>query len=325
MKKLRIFVASPSDVNQERDIVSLVVEELRRSIGELMKVELETIRWETHTWPDIGDDAQDVINKQISEYDLLVGMMWKRYGTATKRASSGTGEEFERAYEFFRKYHRPKIMFYFRTTPFYSASPTDISQFRKVIQFRRKIEKLGVYYREYGDILEFERRLREQLSRQIIELSNSHTVADRKESIAPKIFLSYAREDLKKVEQIYNALKAAGFAPWLDVRDILPGSQWKAEIQRAINNCDFFITCISGKSINKEGFIQKEIRTALEILQVDIKSDIYLIPVRLEETIVPEILSKYQWVDVFSANGIDKLIYTINFGWKRKRRNGEGG
>ena len=77
MTKLRIFVASPSDVVEERNIVSMVVEELRRSLGELLGIELVTIRWETHTWPDVGDDAQDVINKQIGEYDVLVGMMWK--------------------------------------------------------------------------------------------------------------------------------------------------------------------------------------------------------------------------------------------------------
>src|SRR5687767_2232153 len=95
MPRLRIFVASPGDVSQERDIVSVVVQELRRTIGDIRGVELETVRWETHAWPDIGEDAQDVINSQIGEYDVLVGVMWKRFGTPTKRAKSGTGEEFE--------------------------------------------------------------------------------------------------------------------------------------------------------------------------------------------------------------------------------------
>jgi hypothetical protein len=325
MRKLKIFVASPSDVSQERDIVSLVVEELRRSLGELLKIELETIRWETHSWPDIGDDAQDVINKQIDEYDVLVGMMWKRFGTATKRASSGTGEEFERAYEFFKKYNRPKIMIYFRTTPFYSTSQSDISQFRKVVQFRKKIEKLGVYYREYNDILEFERQFREQLSKQIVELSNSYKSTAEKERRLTRIFLSYAREDLKKVEQIYDALKAAGFDPWLDVRDILPGSQWITAIQKAILKSDFFVTCISRNSVNKRGFIQREIQTALEIYEEQLASDVYLLPVRLEETRVPKILSKYQWIDVFLPNGIDKLITTINVAVKRQNMGNKGG
>lgn len=57
MTKLRIFVASPAEVSQERDIVSVVVRELRRTIGDIRGVELETVRWETHSWPDVGEDA----------------------------------------------------------------------------------------------------------------------------------------------------------------------------------------------------------------------------------------------------------------------------
>lgn len=320
MNKLKIFIASPNDVSQERDIVSLVVEELSRSIGELLEIELEAIRWETHTWPGIGDDAQDVINKQITEYDVLVGMMWKRFGTATKRASSGTGEEFERAYEFFKKYKRPKIMFYFRTAPFYSTSLNEISQFRKVIQFRKKIEKLGVYYREYNEVLEFERRFREQLSRQIIELSNSHKATRITKANTPKVFLSYAREDLQQVEQVYNSLKAAGFDPWLDVKDILPGSQWKFEIEKAIENSDFFLLFVSKKSASKEGYVQREIVYGLNALEMKPISTIFLIPVRLEETTMPERLSTLQWVDLFSPDGIDKLIATIKLGWEQRMK-----
>jgi hypothetical protein len=322
MKKLKIFVASPGDLSQERDIVSLVVEELRRSIGELLEIELETIRWETHTWPDIGDDAQDVINRQIGEYDVLVGMMWKRFGTATKRASSGTGEEFERAYNYFRKYNRPKIMFYFRTAPFYSTSLNEISQFRRVVQFRKKIEKLGVYYREYSDVLEFERRFREQLSRQIIELSNSHKATHIAKADTPRIFFSYAREDLKEVEQVYNSLKAAGFAPWLDVKDILPGSQWHFEIENAIDESDFFIYFMSTNSVNKVGYVQREIRYALDIFEERLESDIYLIPARLEDITPPHKLSNVQWIDLFSPNGVEKLISTISFSWEKKRKGG---
>ena len=128
MRKLRVFIASPGDVEEERDLVSLIVEELRRNVARLVSVELETIRWETHAWPDVGDDAQDVINRELGNYDVFVGIMWKRFGTRTKRAPSGTAEEFERAYAYFTAYGRPKIMFYFRAKPFF---PADLSQLRQ--------------------------------------------------------------------------------------------------------------------------------------------------------------------------------------------------
>jgi hypothetical protein len=137
MSKLRIFVASPGDVDKERDIVSVVVQELRSCIGNILDIELEVIRWGTHAWPDIGEDAQDVINREIGEYDILVGIMWRRFGTPTERASSGTEEEFDRACRYYKNYKRPKIMFYFRETPFYLADLNGLSQFRKVLLFIR--------------------------------------------------------------------------------------------------------------------------------------------------------------------------------------------
>ena len=85
MNRVRVFAGSPGDVPQERDIVSVVVEELRRTVAPLIPVDLETVRWETHAWPAAGKDAQDVINAEIGEYDVFVGIMWKRFGTRTKR------------------------------------------------------------------------------------------------------------------------------------------------------------------------------------------------------------------------------------------------
>jgi hypothetical protein len=139
--RLRIFVASPGDVAEERDVVSLVVGEIRRVFEQFLPVYVEIIRWETHTWPDVGEDAQDVINREIGEYDIFVGIMWQRFGTPTKRARSGTDEEFQRAYDYFKKYGRPKVMFYFRRTPFYTTNLKELSQFKKVIQFRKELEK----------------------------------------------------------------------------------------------------------------------------------------------------------------------------------------
>ena len=171
MKKFRIFIASPGDVRDERNIVSLIIEELRRTLGNALNIELEAVRWETHVWPDTGDDAQDVVNNEIGEYDVLVGIMWKHFGTPTGRADSGTQEEFKRAYDYFRRYGRPKIMFYFKTMPFYFRDISSIRQFTRVLNFKSKLEDLGVLYWEYVDNLEFERRVREHLVRQVLQLA----------------------------------------------------------------------------------------------------------------------------------------------------------
>ncbi len=51
---------------------------------------------------------------------------------------------------------------------------------------------------------------------------------------------------------------------WLN-KDILPGEQWKMKIRQAINASEFFIACLSTNSVQKRGYLQKEIRGALEL------------------------------------------------------------
>lgn len=313
--KLKIFVASPGDVSEERDIVSVVVQELRRTIGDIRDVDLESIRWETHSWPDVGEDTQDVINNQIDEYDVFVGIMWKRFGTPTKRAGSGTGEEFERAYEYFRKYKRPKIMFYFRKTPFYPKDEKELSQIRKVLKFRKKLEKLGVLFWEYQQPIDFERDVREHLIRQILELTEKPK--EQKIEEGPIVFMSSAREDRTRVEPIYKALRSAGFRPWLDVNDLLPGQDWKRSIHQTIEKADFFLVFISNDSVSKAGFVQQEISLVLNEISMR-PEDQFIIPVRLDAIEPPRNLMQYQWVDLFSPQGIDKLVFALRAAWKVK-------
>jgi hypothetical protein len=82
---------------------------------------------------------------------------------------------------------------------------------------------------------------------------------------AAQIFLSYAQEDEEEVGNLYQKLSAAGFKPWMDKKDILPGEQWKPCIQKAIRGSDFFLVCLSANSIDKRGWIQKEIKQVLDI------------------------------------------------------------
>jgi len=165
--KLRVFVASPSDVQRERELLDDVIDELNRGIADEKGLVLELVRWETHAWPDIGEDAQDVINRQIAPSDIFVGIMWNRFGTPTKRAESGTKEEFDRAYAYWKKYGRPKIMFYFNCAPFSPSSDDQSEQKRKVLAFKKELDDKGAFYREYNGADEFERAVREHLTQVI--------------------------------------------------------------------------------------------------------------------------------------------------------------
>jgi hypothetical protein len=133
-----------------------------------------------------------------------------------------------------------------------------------------------------------------------------------------QIFLSYAREDEEQVKKLYQKLSDAGFKPWMDTQDLLPGEIWKSRIPQAIRESDFFLACLSCNSVTKRGWIQREIKDALDIWQDNLDGDIYLIPARLEDCEVPERLGDFQWVDLFEEDGWARLVKAIQVGMERR-------
>jgi hypothetical protein len=133
-----------------------------------------------------------------------------------------------------------------------------------------------------------------------------------------QIFLSYARPDEERVAQLYQKLSDAGFKPWMDTQDILAGENWRLSIQRAVRDSDFFLACLSSHSVNRRGFLQREFKEALDIWQEQLDSDIYLVPVRLEECQTPESLRDFQWVDLFEADGWSRLVRALQIGMRRR-------
>jgi DNA-binding response OmpR family regulator len=133
-----------------------------------------------------------------------------------------------------------------------------------------------------------------------------------------KIFLCYARPDENQVRELYEKLSSAGFTPWMDKKCIFGGQKWEIAIRRAIREADFFVACISQRSINRRGFIQKEIRMALSIWDEKLEDDIYLIPIRLEDCeVTHERLRELQWIDMFRPRGFQKLVQAIRTGVER--------
>ncbi len=101
---VRVFLASPGDLAAERTIVEGLVDETNRLWSAEYGVLLQLIRWERDVRPGIAEDAQAVVNNQISDdYDVLIGLLWAHFGTPTLRYSSGTQEEFERAIARFKE------------------------------------------------------------------------------------------------------------------------------------------------------------------------------------------------------------------------------
>lgn len=163
---LQVFIASPADVNDERILLDDVILEFNKTWGNHNNVMLELLKWETDTFPAMGDDAQDVVNSQIGDdYDIFLGIMWGRFGSPTNRAESGTQEEFLRAHDrFIKDKNSIQVMFYFKNA---GIPPSSIvpDQLNKVLSFKNDISSTkGVYYREFETSEEFQTSVRMHLS-----------------------------------------------------------------------------------------------------------------------------------------------------------------
>jgi outer membrane protein assembly factor BamD (BamD/ComL family) len=126
-----------------------------------------------------------------------------------------------------------------------------------------------------------------------------------------KVFLCHASGDKPPVRDLYRRLAAEGVDAWLDQEKLLPGQDWRLEIPRAVQESDVVVVCLSNKSITKEGYVQKEIKFALDIAEEKPDGAIFLIPARLEDCGVPERLSRWQWVDLYEENGFIRLLRSL--------------
>ena len=129
------------------------------------------------------------------------------------------------------------------------------------------------------------------------------------------VFISYAREDVASADRLYKDLIGVpGIIPWLDSKKLLPGVRWKLEIMAAVKKCDFFIVLLSNKSVSKNGFVQHEVREALDKLKTYAPDNIFIIPARIEECTPkhPE-LHELNWVNLYPSweKGVQLILRAI--------------
>jgi hypothetical protein len=171
VKLLRVVVASPSDVQPERDILPDIVDELNRGVAAMRDVWLELCRWETDAYPPFHPEGpQGLVDSvlQIKDCDILIGIFWKRFGTPTSYGTTGTEHEIESAYQSWKVNLRPEIMVYFSQNAFRPESPEEIEQWSRVLDFKRNFSPEGLWW-DYKGPHEFANLVRRHLTRMIRE------------------------------------------------------------------------------------------------------------------------------------------------------------
>ena len=163
---LRIVVASPGDVQAERNALSTVVEELNHGIARDRGVRLELARWETNAYPGFHPEGpQGLIDPilRIETCDILIGIFWKRFGTPVTDAQSGTEHEFRLGYEAWKRAGRPQIMVYFNQRAYTPKTSEETDQWGQVLDFQRNFPKEGLWW-PYRGRVQFERLVRNHLT-----------------------------------------------------------------------------------------------------------------------------------------------------------------
>jgi len=152
------------------------------------------------------------------------------------------------------------------------------------------------------------RRSREQSLQEGRHLDSRTALTQRR----LKVFLSYSTGDRRVVRRLYRRLKADGFDAWLDQENLAPGDDWKKTIEDEVRATDAMAVCISRGSVNKEGFLNREIKIALDEADLRQPGRILIIPVKLQEVEVPRQLRDFHWADLPQSRGYERLVRALN-------------
>ncbi|MBT0366351.1 DUF4062 domain-containing protein [Morganella morganii subsp. morganii] len=181
----KIFIASPSDVAEERNVITKVIQEWNDINSEDRQVVLLPLRWETHSSPTYGKRPQSIINKQVVDNcDLLIGIFWTRIGSPTGISDSGTIEEITRVSN-----DGKPVMLYFSKA---KASPDDLDleQLDKLRKFKKQTLS-NALIENYDSIIEFRDKLTRQMEIQIKTLMSNINSTNNDNSIPNKISLGF--------------------------------------------------------------------------------------------------------------------------------------
>jgi hypothetical protein len=207
---IRVLIASPGDVQKEREHVCTTIEELNKGIAGNNNLVFDPIMWETDSYPGFHDDGpQGKVDQglQIEDCHIFICIFWKRFGTPVRDADSGTEHEFKIALSSFNEKGTPQIMLYFNQK---KIDDYDKGQFKRVLEFRDRYKDDCLHSRYNGE-REFEKLVRQHLTLYITEGREKA----KKEHYLKGLINKYASEKIFNISitlgQLYVEPKAEVF------------------------------------------------------------------------------------------------------------------
>lgn len=135
----RVLIASPSDVQTEREIIARTLFQWNDEKSNDLNVVLLPLRWETNSSPDYGKHPQEILNEQLlGQCDILIGVFWTRLGTPTSQFVSGTVEEIERV----AGEGKPVVLYFSQAKK--TPDEIDLEQLQGLREFRDKVREIAL-------------------------------------------------------------------------------------------------------------------------------------------------------------------------------------
>jgi hypothetical protein len=172
-----ILIAGPSDVADEMDAAELAVSNWNDGHAGAMGLMMEARTWRTHGAPELGEDAQAILNRQMGDHcDAIIAIFGTRMGTPTPRALSGTAEEIDRFVAVGKR-----VMVYFSSGPI-PREGFSAEQYQALEDFKKALRQQGLLG-EYASVDD----LRRQLDLHLVQLGNRFQDALNREERRPRL------------------------------------------------------------------------------------------------------------------------------------------
>jgi len=167
VKVVKVFVASPGDVATERRHVAEVAAGLNRNMAHERDVQFEVLDWKTDARSRLHEQGpQGPIDEDmpVGECDIVVGILWKRFGTPIPEMGGETGTEHEirSAIAAWRKSGKPEVAMCFNEAPYRPKDVAESRQATRVLEFREEIRGLELAYDGSDD---FREKIRDYLEK----------------------------------------------------------------------------------------------------------------------------------------------------------------
>ena len=129
-----------------------------------MNKQMRAVGWQTmlYMWEDVVPGfgrPQEIINANVDECAVFLGLLWERWGQQTGKYSSGFEEEFERALARRKETGEPEIWLVFKAVNADKMKDPG-PELSKVIEFRNRQMSLGeILYKEVSDCSDWKSKL----------------------------------------------------------------------------------------------------------------------------------------------------------------------